>query len=53
MITAEQKLYNAIRDSIILEDGANFLKLSEKDQHNIILAVIHCQIKEQLKRESD
>lgn len=56
MITPEKKLYNAIRESIIAEDGINFLKLSEKDQDNIILAVVQYQIKEQLKQlrgESD
>lgn len=38
-MNAEKKLYNNIRDWFILTDS-NFLKLSEKDQNNIILAVI-------------
>jgi hypothetical protein len=45
-MTPEEKLYNSIKNWIIEKDGYNFLKLSEKDQHNIILAVIQTHIKE-------
>lgn len=45
-MTPEEKLYNSIKNWIIEKDGHNFLKLSEKDQNNIILAVIQTHTKE-------
>jgi hypothetical protein len=49
-MNAEQKFYNAIRDHLILQDGDKFLRLSEKDQNNIILATIRGYI-EIMKKE--
>jgi hypothetical protein len=45
-MTSEEKLFNSIREWLIEKDGSNFLKLSEKDQNNIILAVIQTHINE-------
>ncbi len=39
-MTVEEKLLENVRDWFIAKDGQNFLKLSEKDQNNLILAAI-------------
>lgn len=39
-MTAEEKLMQTVRDYLITQKGIAFLKLSEKDQNNLILAVI-------------
>ena len=39
-MTPEEKLYNSIKDWLIEKDGYNFLKLSEKNQNNLIIEVI-------------
>lgn len=41
-------VYRAIRYKFIKEDGKKFLNLSDKDQHNIILAV-----KQYYERQND
>lgn len=50
-MTAEEKFINNIRDCIIEQDGEKFLRLSEKDQENIILATIRGYI-EIMKNEN-
>lgn len=45
-MNAEEKFIESIRNWLIEKDGPNFLKLSEKDQNNIILAVIQTHINE-------
>lgn len=49
-MNAEEKFINNIRDWFIEKDGDKFLKLSEKDQNNLILAVIKTHI-DKLKNE--
>lgn len=49
-MTAEEKFINNIREWIIEQDGEKFLRLSEKDQNNIILAIIQTHI-DKLKNE--
>lgn len=49
-MNAEKKLIENIRSWLIEKDGPNFLKLSEKDQNNIILDVIQTHI-DKLKAE--
>ncbi len=39
-MTAEEKMLKAIRDYLIEENGEEFLKLSEEQQNDLILAVI-------------
>lgn len=43
-MTAEEKLITDIRNWFIEQDGDKFLKLSEKDQNNLILAVIQTHV---------
>lgn len=45
-MTSEEKVYNSIKNWFIEKDGYNFLKLSEDDQNNLILAVIQTHIKD-------
>lgn len=44
-MTAEQKFYNAIREYLILKEGYQFLRLSEKNQETLIVTTIHDYIK--------
>lgn len=38
-MTAEEKIIETIRNFLISQDGEKFLKLSKKDQDNIIAAI--------------
>lgn len=49
-MSAEEKLIKDIRNWFIEKDGDNFLRLSEKDQNNLILAVIRTHV-DKLKAE--
>lgn len=46
-MSAEEKLIQDIRDWFIVRDGEKFLKLSENDQNNLILAVIQGYIEKE------
>ena len=49
-MTAEEKHINDIRNWFIEKDGDKFLRLSEKDQNNLVLAVIRTHV-DNLKAE--
>lgn len=43
-MTPQEKVYNNIKDWFIVTDGDNFLKLSEKDQNELIIDMINLYV---------
>lgn len=46
-MNASEKVIESVREWFITNDGYNFLRLSEKDQNNLIAAVIYGYIEKQ------